>query len=258
IETIFHPVNIFDEISFETSATISLSSDCSDLPNDNRNLCIRAAEILNQQYHVQQGIHMVLRKMIPIGAGLGGGSSDAATALRGLVNCWNLSISEQELHSLALQLGSDVPYFLRNDSAYATGRGEILEYFHLDLPYWIVVVYPNINISTLWAYQNITIQSRQSSITLKDLLLENINNPKQLRALLQNDFEQLILQKHEPVARVKRVLYDSGADFVQLSGSGSSVYGLFLDESQARNTMSELRKHHQTFLTPPAFHAQTQ
>lgn len=257
IETIFHRVNIYDEITLQQSSTVSLTCNQADLPIDEHNLCIRAAQLLQQLCNIKQGVHISLKKNIPLAAGLGGGSSDAATTLLGLVDFWNVKISEHELHAIAVQLGSDVPYFLGNESAYATGRGEILEYFHLDLPYWIVVVYPHVNISTSWTYQNIKIQSRKTGISLKDILLENINNPKKLITLLKNDFEPLVLQTHEPVARVKQSLSDFGADFTQLSGSGSSVYGIFSEESHARNAVIELSKHYQVFLTPSSFHAET-
>ncbi|TAK60449.1 MAG: 4-(cytidine 5'-diphospho)-2-C-methyl-D-erythritol kinase, partial [Bacteroidetes bacterium] len=152
IETIFHRTNIFDRLIFELNKEIFISVSGFPLPNDNNNLSLRAANLLRQSYNLPFGVKIGLEKNIPIGAGLGGGSSDAAATLLGLRTLWNLPISIAELNVLAQQLGADVPYFLHDDSAYGTGRGDTLEYFHLDLPYWIVLVYPAIHVSTAWAY----------------------------------------------------------------------------------------------------------
>jgi len=278
IETIFHRINLFDEIALEPSSTISLICTDPPLPTDqpvpiptgredlagDRNLCIRAAQLIQQFCNTKQGVHISLMKHIPVGAGLGGGSSDAAATLKGIIELWHINISEKALHSIALQLGSDVSYFLRQGTAYATGRGEVLEYFDLDLPYWIVVVYPIIPISTAWAYQQTQIQNLsakggsasggKSQIPLKQIFLENINDPRRLITLLRNDFEPLILRTYEPVAQIKQALYNAGAEFAQLTGSGSAVYGLFSNEQYAEEATKQLRKEYQVFITPPHFH----
>ena len=253
IETLLHRIDLLDEICLEPAPTISLTCQKPDLPTDGRNLCVRAAQILQQEVKIKAGVHITLKKKIPIGAGLGGGSSDAASTLLGLIKLWLLDLPHATLHSLALQLGSDVPYFLSLGTAYATGRGEKLECFHLNIPYWIVLVYPNLRISTRWAYQNIQISNLKSQISIKQLLLENLNNPRRLITLLPNDFESLVLRTHEPVARVKQALYVAGAEFAQMSGSGSAVYGFFSNERYAREAAEELRKHYPVFITRPHF-----
>jgi len=264
IETIFHRINLFDEIVFEPSSVISMSCSRHDLPTDDTNLCIRAASLLQRTFKMQNGVHITLRKNIPIGAGLGGGSSDAAAVLTGLPLWWGEHLSRNELHALALELGSDVPYFLQHGSAYATGRGEILEYFNLDVPYWIVVAYPNIHISTSWAYQNTPFTNNRSSNknrpsrdSLKDILQEHLHQPHMLMNLLHNDFESLVLRTYPEIAKVKKTLYDGGAVFSQMSGSGSSVYGLFKEERYARDVAASLPKC-QVFVTPPHFQAEKQ
>ncbi len=259
IETIFHRVSVWDDISLAPASSITMTSDQKDLPTDDRNLCVAAAGLLRKQYDVRAGVHIELKKNIPIGAGLGGGSSDAAATLIGLCRLWKLQPSKEELASIALRLGSDVPYFLQQGSASATGRGEILEYFSLDLPYWIVLVYPNIHISTAWAYgqfkiQNVVPQARtEFKKSLKSILIENIDKPQELRRFVINDFEPLVLQSNATVARVTNDLIQWGAEFAQLSGSGSSVYGLFRDETKARNAVGAFQKAYAVFLTPPHF-----
>ncbi len=256
IETVFHRVNIFDEILLSPSSKISLMCNTCDLPFGEENLCMRAARLLREKCNIGDGVDIQLKKRIPIGAGLGGGSSDAASTLAGLNLLWKLNLTSEQLSHFALVLGSDVPYFLGTSSAYATGRGEHLEYFPLDIPFWIVIVYPNLHISTAWAYQHSEIPLRQSSENnVKATLLESLHHPLQLATTLQNDFEPLILRTYSEVAQVKKKLYDLGADFAQMSGSGSSVYGLFVDKKDAEHACDKLNKTCQTFITPPHFMA---
>jgi 4-diphosphocytidyl-2-C-methyl-D-erythritol kinase len=205
-------------------------------------------------------VQIQLQKNIPIGAGLGGGSSDAAATLVGLNQLWNLRLGQDQLNHFALLLGSDVPYFVSRGSAYATGRGELLEYFPLDLPYWIVIVYPNLHISTTWAYQQLDLRNgdshravRSTESSIKDILVELIPHPRRLITSLMNDFEPTILAAHPEIGQIKKKLYDLGAEFAQLSGSGSSVYGLFIQEEEATHAISKLKNGYQTFITPPSF-----
>lgn len=260
IETIFHRINLFDELVFEPSSVISMSCNRHELPTDDTNLCIRAAGLLQRTLKIQSGVHITLKKNIPIGAGLGGGSSDAGAVLTTLPVWWNEDPTKIDLHALALELGSDVPYFLKHGTAYATGRGEILQYFTLDLPYWVVVIYPNIHIATSWAYQNASLaneklrtKNRQSDQSLKDIVLEHLHQPRMLMNLLHNDFEALILRTYPEVAKIKKLLYDGGAIFAQLSGSGSSVYGFFREQGYAHHIAESVHHQYQVFVTPPHF-----
>lgn len=256
IETVFHRVNIFDEITLSPSPRISLTCDSCDLPFGEENLCVRAARLLQEKCNVSNGVQIQLRKHIPVGAGLAGGSSDAATTLAGLNRLWDLNLASEQLRHFALLLGSDVPYFLGDQSAYALGRGEQLEYFSLDLPFWIVIVYPNLHISTAWAYQQIQIGNSaagQNGARMKDVLEELLPSPQRLATFLPNEFEPIVANAYPAVAQVKKSLYDLGAEFAQMSGSGSSVYGLFTEERNALQAKEKLNKNRQTFITPPHF-----
>jgi 4-diphosphocytidyl-2-C-methyl-D-erythritol kinase len=258
IETVLHRVNVFDEITLEPASSVTIECQQQNVPNDATNLCVRAVVLFQKLHTIRDGIRIILKKHIPVGAGLGGGSSDAAATLRLLTRFWNKPTTERDLQLLALQLGSDVPFFLNDGSAYAKGRGEILEYFELDIPYWIVTVYPNLHISTAWAYRETQISNRKSDDTVKKIIQEHITQPRLLMNLLQNDFEPLVLRTHEPVARVKQALYIAGAEFAQMSGSGSAVYGLFSDELFVHDVAKELGKHYAVFLTPPHFQPGTE
>ncbi len=253
IETVFHRINLFDTLTFEPASSIILECAQTTVPADNTNLCVKAAQKLQQKYEIREGARIVLRKNIPVGAGLGGGSADAATTLLALAKFWNISPAKKELEQLALELGSDVPYFLGNSSAYATGRGEQLEYFDLDVPYWIVTVYPGIHISTAWAYQNLKLPVHANSRTLKNIIQQYVNNPSLLKNMIQNDFEPLVLETHPQIVQLKQDCYDAGAEFSQLSGSGSAVYALFTDESAVEKMKKNLGNRYPVSVTMPHF-----
>jgi len=259
LETVFHRINLFDELELLSADSISMECSQAQLPSDERNLSYRAALLLRKELRGRDGVHIKLRKNIPLGAGLGGGSSDAASTLLGLLRLWEATLPMDRLRSIAVQLGSDVPYFLEKGMAYATGRGDVLDYFRVEFPYWIVVVGPNLHISTAWAYQNLknskrTIgNDRAPRSSLKDLLIENLNDPRMLQILIRNDFEPIVLGAHDAVVRLKRGLYDAGADFAQLSGSGSAVYGLFKTEAAAHSAAETFSGEHLVSITSPTF-----
>lgn len=253
IETFFHRVLPFDEVTLEPADAIVMHTSNPALPIDSRNLCIRAAQLISDEHARGRGARITLGKNIPIGAGLGGGSSDAAATVLGLNRLWELNLPTERLHELALRLGSDVPYFLRGGSAYATGRGEQLGYAPLDLPYWVVLVYPNIHIATAWAFQNTSVALTQPAASLKDVVLSGVANPELLCRSLTNDFEPLVFHTHPAIAQLKERLEALGADLALLSGSGSSVFGLFSDEGDAGNAARILEQDFSVYVTPPNF-----
>lgn len=253
IETVFYRINLYDDLTFAPSSDISFTSDNPHLPLDDENLCVRAARLLQTFCGISEGAKIHLAKRIPVGAGLGGGSSDAATTLLALQELWKTGLRFEELHSLAMQLGSDVPYFLREGSAVGKGRGEVLEYFPLDLPYWIVLVTPPLHVSTAWAYSNVASRNSQVEITLREVVSNYILDPVELQRLLKNDFETNVFRMYKQILEIKESLYQTGAVFAQLSGSGSSVYGFYSGEQEARSAAALLRKQRSVILTPPHF-----
>ncbi len=194
-----------------------------------------------------------LRKNIPIGAGLGGGSSDAAAVLCGLNKLWKLNLSNDQLRAVAVQLGSDVPFFIEGGSAYARGRGEILEHFSLQIPFWIAVVTPLIYISTTWAYKHLKLQRDGKATGLRTKLVKQVSDPRKLESIAQNDFERSTFEIYPEIGRIKTKLKEMGAVFSLMSGSGSSVFGLFKSEQRANDTLSSFPKNYQTSLTAPSF-----
>ena len=164
IETIFHRVNLFDELTVEPSdSAISISCDNQTLPVDENNLCWKAIELLRTEIGTSQGASVHLKKNIPIGSGLGGGSSDAAAVLTALPSLWKIPVDASTLAGIALNIGSDVPFFLHNRSAYAEGRGELLRFVKFTLPHSVLVVTPSIHVSTAWAYEELSKHMRAYS-----------------------------------------------------------------------------------------------
>ncbi len=235
IETIFHEVKIFDEIEMEIFDKVEFETNSKEIPSGADNLCLKAVKIFFESFGIHSGVRIYLKKIIPIGAGLGGGSSNSATVLKGLNILFDVGADEDLLCELGSLIGSDVPFFIKGGTAYATGRGEIIEKIQVDVPYKIVLVYPNIQISTAWAYGNLKLKNHEGEENLKKIFVENVDKPEKLRELVKNDFEELVFSNYPQVAEIKSKLYKLGSVFSLMSGSGSAVFGFF-------NEIDEIRK----------------
>jgi 4-diphosphocytidyl-2-C-methyl-D-erythritol kinase len=253
LETIFHEIDLYDEIELEVDDRLAMTADSILVPIDGSNLCLRAALLMQKEKDVKKGVMIHLKKNIPIGAGLGGGSSDAAAVLRGLNQLWRLDLPYKKLRTFASQLGADVPFFIEGGSAYATGRGEILEHFSMDMPYWIVLVTPPIHVSTSWAYGHLKLHRDGKVDGIHTALLKKIKEPKKLQSVLENDFESSVFEAHPDIHTAKKQLLEAGSVFSLMSGSGSSVFGFFKEEQQARETIASFPKNYHTSLTASGF-----
>jgi len=227
IETVFYPVGLKDALevipSARTGAGIEFSASGIAAGRTDDNLCIRAYHLLKKDFPQLPSVKTHLHKAIPVGAGLGGGSADAAFMLKLLNNKFNLNLSTRQLSSFALQLGSDCPFFIINKPCFATGRGELLEEITLDLSaYKIVLVNPGIHINTGRAFSQIT--PSPSKISIREIVMQPVINWK---TELRNDFEAAVFTSHPEIKLIKDELYRLGADFAAMSGSGSSVFGIF-------------------------------
>ncbi|MCF8382665.1 MAG: 4-(cytidine 5'-diphospho)-2-C-methyl-D-erythritol kinase [Chlorobium sp.] len=256
LETLFAPIDWYDTITFSESATLSMR--CTDplLPVDESNLCMRAAKALRESAGISAGVSITLDKRIPFGAGLGGGSSDAATVLRTLNELWNACASPSDLHSLAVGLGADVPYFLEMKGlAFARGIGDELEDLCLTLPFHIVTVFPEEHISTVWAYKHFYARFDRSVPDLK-LLVRRLCTAGERSGLgaFENDFQPAVFDHYPLVKKVKQDLLDQGGFFASLSGSGSAVFGFFdrREEAAAAAAMMQ-RQNYRVSLTGPGF-----
>jgi len=251
LDTILTQIDLHDELSFTAQATPNISLTCTrtDLPTDESNLCVRAAKLLQRSQNVTSGVHMELSKHIPMGAGLGGGSSNAAVVLLGLNKLWRLNLNAEQLEELASQLGSDVPFFIRGGSARATGRGEMLAPVNLQIQRPIVIVYPQITISTNWAYSqvNLDLTKTKKNITLPHFE-GSVVDSKASFSSFKNDFEAFIFPAYPELSKIKALLDTNGALFSSLSGSGSALFGIFDERNQAEKVATRFKNECVTFV----------
>ena len=225
LATVFHPIGWADTLTADHADTVSLTCTDLTLPSGEDNLVVRAASLLKASSGVDRGAIMHLTKALPHGAGLGGGSSDAATALQILCRLWSLDCTTTSLASLALDLGSDVPYFLQRCTAYAQGRGEMLSPLEdYRFPFSLAVVVNPIRISTAWAFRHVRVRETGRA-DLADVVRSN--DLDRWRRELTNDFEEAVFSKWPVLRRTKSALLRAGASFASLTGTGSGVYGVF-------------------------------
>lgn len=252
INSIFLPICLSDELVISESPNIFIKI----IPELNisveQNLVYKAVIELKREFNLtDSGANIIIKKNIPIGAGLGGGSSDAAAALIGLIKLWNINIGKKQLLNLAVKLGSDVPFFLNNTPAVVRGRGEKLEFFEYSTPYWILLIYPKINISTAWAYHSLNRdETKRKPHNFKKFIIDSQQNHNTFREKIKNDFEGIVFEKYPEISQIKDSLYKNGALFALLSGSGSSVYGFFDNYEQCIRT-EKVFSDYFTFICPP-------
>jgi 4-diphosphocytidyl-2-C-methyl-D-erythritol kinase len=187
------------------------------------NLCIKAYNLLKKDHPQLNAIDLYLHKVIPMGAGLGGGSADGAFTLQLLNDKFQLGLATEKMLDLALQLGSDCPFFIINKPCYATGRGELLQHIPLDLSaYSFLVVHPGVHINTGWAFSQLT--PAPSTQPLKEIIQQPVSN---WRSILKNDFEAPVCKQHPQLQAIKEKLYEAGALYASMTGSGSCFFGIF-------------------------------
>lgn len=242
IETIFYPINLQDALTIKHAETNNeyefLSSGIEIGENPENNLTIKAFRLLNAHYQLPP-VEISLAKQIPVGAGLGGGSSDAAFMLKALNELFQLNISIEDLEKLASLLGADCPFFIKNKPVFASGIGNIFTPINLSLEgYRLLLVKPEIQVSTPEAYAGVTPIASESSLT--KLIQKPIETWKDS---IVNDFEKSVFGKYPEIAKLKKQMYDMGATYASMSGSGSSVYGIFStkpDENEFRRKYSHV------------------
>ncbi|RMD90222.1 MAG: 4-(cytidine 5'-diphospho)-2-C-methyl-D-erythritol kinase, partial [Calditrichaeota bacterium] len=252
IVTIFQQIDLKDDIELKSipSKKIEFRSNDKTLPTDEQNLCLRAVKLLWQNYPLNKGVEIFLNKNIPVGAGLGGGSSNAAVILLGLNKLWGLNLQKSELLWLASQLGSDVPFFIEGGTVLATGRGEIMEPIKLNTNFYVLLIVPSFAISTKWAYEHINLNLTNSNNFIKFLRSTGWSKFKDF-ANLSNDFEELIFKHYPILSEIKVRLLNGGAFYASLSGSGSAMYGLFENLDATLTARHEFQGKYRTFIAKP-------
>ncbi len=223
ISSVFYPVkSLYDILEIIPSNILKFSSTGLNIPGK-ENICLKAVYLLQEDFNIGN-VKIHLHKKIPIGAGMGGGSADGAYTLIALNNLFNLNLSNIQLKRYALKLGADCPFFIDNKPKYITGIGEKMQGINLDLSsYKLKFIFPKKHISTKEAYNDII--PVNPKIHLLDLVNQSLDNWK---GKVINDFEFLIFQKYPVLKKIKQQLYEDGAIYASMSGSGSMIYGIFL------------------------------
>ena len=246
IQTLFERISLFDEIRLKQAPSgIQVRSDSRTLGDPKDNLVYRAAVLLKDLYGVRAGVHITLKKNIPIAAGLGGGSSDAASTLLGLNRLWRLGLSQKTLLTIGARIGSDVPFFILQTSfALGTGRGEVLRTLPIKTKLWHCIVRPDFEISTREAYQALpvsllTLPSPDVKMLVRSLKLKD---PKGLSQHLTNSLELALNKRLTRIIKVKKKLASAGALGCLLSGSGSCVFGIFESKGRAEAAAKLLKR----------------
>jgi 4-diphosphocytidyl-2-C-methyl-D-erythritol kinase len=246
-------VDLRDEIEIEKIPRgIDIICDQKSVPTDGSNLAFWAAEFFLRKTKIAGGVRIKIKKRIPVGAGLGGGSSNAASVLIGLQKLFKTKLTLAELALLAKRLGSDVPFFFTSGSALAAGRGEKLHSLRLPLNYWLVLVNPGFEVSTKWAYSQVEpspIKHRPAlkakQLTLAEMLIQ--------QKKLGNDFQKIVCRRFPEVGLIIKKLEKSGALYAAMSGSGPTVFGIFESRSASGQAAGKMapKKSWKTWLVKP-------
>lgn len=224
------------EISLRQGTGISLSCNLPYIPRDSRNIVWKAADEMLKCFGRDVGIKITLNKNIPVGAGLGGGSSDAATTLMGLNDLLGTGLTDQQLTSIGVRLGADVPFFIFRKAAVAEGIGERLSALEHIPRLWLLLVNPGIHVATSWAYRNLNLTREKVAAKLPFLY----KSAEDVCSILSNDLEPVTLGRYPVIQEIKDRLIAAGADGALMSGSGSTVFGVFSTESAAHAALDTL------------------
>ena len=250
LDTIMVPVSLYDIIEIrqirritsqqsEIPLLIKIRCNHPEVPSGRDNIVYRAAELLMRKSKIRQPVVIHIQKKIPVGAGLGGGSTDAAAVLIGLNRIWKLRLSVRQLERLALQLGADVPFFIRAKPARARGIGEKLRLLPKVRRRWLILIYPGFPVATAWVYRNLSL--KLTKVGVNTSIATPLESLDKLDKLLINDLEQVTVRRYPEIDHAKSLLFQAGAAGVLMSGSGSSVFGVFKSKRLAAQAFRQMR-----------------
>ncbi len=237
-------IGLYDELAFEQSNKLDLI--CNMDISQEENLVFKAASALGKRVLCDNGARISLKKNIPSGAGLGGGSSDAACTLKGLNMLWKLELRSAELFSIASEIGSDVPFFLEGPCALIEGRGEILKPLKVVSPLVLLLVKPSVSVSTAWAYASYDARLKLTKKTVDIKLFIQALNRRDfafLDTLINNDLEYAVAERYPVIKDIKSRLMQSGAMLSAMTGSGSAVFGVFQNVGKAAKAAKMMQPH---------------
>ncbi|MFC7370820.1 4-(cytidine 5'-diphospho)-2-C-methyl-D-erythritol kinase [Fictibacillus iocasae] len=243
VEMVMTTVDLADRIELTPldEDKITIESSGGFVPLDGRNLAYQAALLLKEEFHITEGVHIHISKHIPVAAGLAGGSSDAAAALKGLNEMWELHLSLDELAERGAKIGSDVSFCVYGGTALATGRGEHIRLLNPPPPCWVLLAKPPIGVSTAEVYRNLKLDNLQHPDTSGMMEAIQEKDFSKVCARLGNVLESVTLDLYPEVRQIKEQMVRLGADGVLMSGSGPTVFGLFQHESRLHRVYNGLR-----------------
>ena len=251
LDTVLVPISLYDEIKIQKVKSgndragsgrtrIRVTCDHPLVPAGRKNIAFRAADLIMKTADIDQRVSIHVHKNIPVGAGLGGGSSDAAAILVALNRLFRLGYSLQKLETLGLLLGADVPFFIRRRPARARGIGERLTPLVKFRRFWLVILYPGFPLSTAWVYGKL--HSKLTKPKVNTSIIASLRSFAEIRKVLVNDLEAVTIGKYPRIGLLKEQLRREGADGVLMSGSGSSVFGIFAHRRIAFRAFKRLKK----------------
>jgi 4-diphosphocytidyl-2-C-methyl-D-erythritol kinase len=240
--TIFQTVSLCDHLTFSECDRILLSCDNERIPTDDGNLIVKAAKLLQERYAVKKGAAIYLEKNIPAPGGLGGGSSNAATAIFGLMRLWEIEVDSKDLQLIGEKLGSDVPFFFAGGTGLGTGRGTEISSLADFREKSLLIVTPNVDVSTKDAFARLHAPdlTNKGSKSILQICRDDVNSLYSWQSTLENDFERVIFEIEPEIRQVKEKLVQCGAKSALLSGSGASVFGIFETDEQRQDTLKML------------------
>jgi 4-diphosphocytidyl-2-C-methyl-D-erythritol kinase len=245
IDTCMYEIPMYDILEFIPSENFEFTSSGLVIPGDNtNNLCVKAFQKLKNERNIPN-VKIHLHKQIPMGGGLGGGSSDGTYTFSALNNLFNLNLSDKELENYASQIGSDCPFFVKGKAQISRGRGELLEPIDLNLQgYFIKILNIGIHVSTAEAYSNVNFVKNPTPI--KDIVINQ--RIEDWKINLKNQFEYSVFKKHPVLQTIKDLLYTEGAIYASMSGSGSTMYGIYKNKP-SENTFSMYNPQYETIIS---------
>ena len=252
IVTVFQEINLFDIISIsKKSKGCDFNSNATWLMNDKTNLCVIAYEAMKKKFDID-GVDIDLTKNIPKGSGLGGGSSNAASIMKGIRELYSLNISDKELEDIASQIGADVPFFIRGSIQLGEGIGDRLTPLKINISGKYLIIIPDTEIDTSWAYSKFKNDLDSSILPIN---FASLSNEKTISLdklqFFENDFESIVVPTYPEIGKIKEALHALGARFASLSGSGSTVFGIFNDDLSLDKASSYFSPKYKTFIANP-------
>ena len=245
VKMIMQTIQMYDvlELHKKKEPGISLTVNVPFIPTDERNLVYRAAAMLMEEFHVQEGLSIRLDKFIPVAAGMAGGSSDAAAAFVGVNRLFHLGLSQEELMERAVKVGADVPYCIMRGTALAEGIGEKLTALPPVPPCYVLVGKPAVSVSTKMAYENLNLETIKKHPDIDGMILDIENgNLMEMTEKMANVFEPGIIREYPVIQQIKDFMEENGALRAMMSGSGPTVFGLFENRTAAREAQRRIRE----------------